>query len=294
MCCCEWQAHGTAQHGTAQHGTAQHGTARHSCAGMADGEYIDVLDIYAHVRGAIALRSEWTRPLSEVFTQQYVPSDVPRDEIVAEFAHQNEFNTCDLTERLSKVITLIDLLKFYSTCSKLAMAQPNKLIFVVSNVDIPHSLSVLEGLFALRLSLLAGSFCIFLRDRKNATRKQKALMRTQVYDLCLWQADNIVLLSSTDADEMRRKLNGLVDECSICLEPLINQAHGTIVYPYRCEHAFHSSCVHECTACPLCRNHWKPRRAVFELRRGGGEGGGGDHTSRSIIHADADSSGSAI
>ena len=90
-------------------------------------------------------------------------------------------------------------------------------------------------------------------------------MRTKVYDLCLWQADNIVLLSNNTADDMRRKLNDLVYECSICLEALTDQTNGSIVYPYRCEHAFHSYCVKECTECPLCRNKWKLHRTAFEL-----------------------------
>ena len=92
-------------------------------------------------------------------------------------------------------------------------------------------------------------------------------MRTKIYDLCLWQADNIVLLSNNTSDEMRRKLNDLVSECSICLEALVDQTNGSIVYPYRCEHAFHCFCVQECTECPLCRNKWKPHRTVFKLSK---------------------------
>ena len=64
---------------------------------------------------------------------------------------------------------------------------------------------------------------------------------------------------------MRRKLNDLLAESSICLEQLTDMVNGCIVYPFRCEHAFHARCMQRCTECPTCRNKWKPRRTVFEL-----------------------------
>ena len=148
----------------------------------------------------------------------------------------------------------------------MAAAKPKTLFFVLPNVNVPHSLTVLEGLFALRASMLAGSFRIFFRDRSGATKKEADLMRSRMYDMCLWQSDNIVLLVNNNADEMRRKLDDLVTECSICLEPLTDIAHGSIVYPYRCQHAFHSFCVQKCHECPLCRTAWKSRKTVFNLR----------------------------
>lgn len=232
---------------------------------MSDGTAITVPDIYALLRESIAREPKWTQSISAVFDQQYTPSDVQHSRIIAEFAHKNDFQMCDMTPRLSKVQSMSDLVKLYSTCSKLALAQPKTLFYVLPDMDTPHSLSVLEGLFALRLSLLAGSLRIFFRDRKDATPKERGLMRTKVYDLCLWQSDNIVLLSNNTENEMRRKLSDLVVECSICFESLTDISHGSIVYPYRCEHAFHSLCVQECTECPLCRNNWKPRRTVFRL-----------------------------
>lgn len=234
---------------------------------MSDGTAITIPDIYALLRESIAKDSRWTDIISTVFNQQFIPSDVQRGKIIADFARDNNFQMCDMTTKLSRIQSMTDLIKFYSTCTRLALAQPNTLIFVISNVDVPHSLTVLEGLFALRSSLLAGSFRIFFRDRQNATRKEKQLMRTQVYDVCLWQADNILLLNNNTEHEMIRKLNDLVVECSICLDPL---AHGSIVYPYRCGHAFHSCCVQKCTECPLCRNNQKPRRIVFQLFDGTG------------------------
>lgn len=234
-----------------------------------DGEAVEIADLYHSLRHRVASDSRWSQPISETFNQQYVPSDIPCAQIISGFAHEHEFEMCDMTSKLSKIVTMADLLKFYSTCSKLAMAKPRVLLFVLASVDVPHSLTVLEGLFALRGSLLAGNFRIFFRDRRNATSKEKQVMRTKVYNLCLWQADNILLLSNNDADEMRRKLNDLVCECSVCLEALTSLANGSVVYPFRCEHAFHSSCVKDCTTCPLCRNRWKPRRVVFRLSEDG-------------------------
>ena len=231
---------------------------------MQDAYAVESKDIYDELRATIATQPQWSQPLADVFTQEYAP--LPRKEIIADFARENSFEVCDLTDRLSRVVTMTDLLKFYSTCSKLAIARPQTLLYVVPTLDAPHSLSVVEGLFALRASLLAGNFCIFFRDRKGATKKERTLMRTRVYDLCLWQSDNLVLLSNNTDDEVRRKLCDIVRECSICLDPLTDQANGTIVYPYRCGHAFHSDCVQECKECPLCRTPWKGRATVFMLR----------------------------
>ena len=236
-----------------------------SGSGPAVGAATTVQDIYAELRETISSDSRWSRLLSQVFNQEFVPSNVPRADIVAEFARDNGFHLCDMTTRLTKVQSMSDLVKFYSTCTKLALAQPKTLYFIVPDVDASHSLCVLEGLHALRASLLAGSFSIFFRDRTNATTAQMKVMRTRKYDLCLWQADNIVLLSNCTEHEMRRKLNDLVAECSICLEYLTDMVNGSVVYPFRCEHAFHSRCVQTCAECPECRNKWKPGRTVFKL-----------------------------
>jgi len=231
-----------------------------------DGDAGTVLDIYDALRGGMAGDARWSTPISEIFNQQYAPGDVPCDQIIADFARENAFDMCDMTDKLSNVVTMADLVKLYSTCSKLAIAKPKMLFFVLAKLQAPRSMSVLEGLFALRAALIAGNLSVFFRERKNVTKKEKQLMRTRAYDLCLFQSDNIVLLSNNTADEMRRKLNDLVAECSICLEPLTDVKGGSIVYPFRCEHSFHSSCAQECHECPLCRNSWAAKRTVFELR----------------------------
>lgn len=206
----------------------------------------------------------WSQHISKVFNQQYVPG-LPCDPIIADFARHNNFEMHDLTQQLTKVITLSDLVKFYSTCSKLAVAKPRTLFFITAKVEISNSLSVLEGIFALRASLLAGSFRIFFRDYKNATKKERKTMRSKVYDLCLWQSDNILLSSNSSDIEIMRRLEELVSECCICLEQLTDEQHGSVVYPFRCEHAFHSSCVKMCSECPVCRNSWKADRVVWNL-----------------------------
>jgi hypothetical protein len=230
-----------------------------------DGTAIKVTDIYDMFRHCLSTQSRWCIPIPEVFHQQFSPNGVQCVDVVAGFAREHKFETYDMTDRLSKIHTMADLVKFYSTCCKLALSKPNTLFFVAPTLDVPHSLTVVEGLFALRASLIAGSLHIFFRDRKNATPREKELMRTRVYDLFLWQADNIVLLSNNTTDEMRRKLSDLVTECSICLEPLTDTTHGSITYPYRCEHAFHCMCVEACTECPLCRNAWKSKKIVYRV-----------------------------
>lgn len=228
-----------------------------------DGKMSHVADLFSMLRASMT-QPCWSQPISMVFNQQYVP-DVPCDPIIADFARHNNFEMHDLTQQLTKVITMSDLVKFYSTCSKLAVAKPKTLFFITAKVEIPNSMSVLEGLFALRASLIAGSFHIFLRDYKNANKKERKCMRCKVYNMCLWQSDNILLSSNSNAIEIKRRLEELISECGICLEQLTDEQHGTIVYPFRCAHAFHCVCVKKCTECPMCRNRWKADGVVFNL-----------------------------
>ena len=57
-----------------------------------DGEAA-IVDVYAQLRdsGSLSNDPRWLQPLSEVFNQQFVPSDVPSEKIIADFAKQNHF-----------------------------------------------------------------------------------------------------------------------------------------------------------------------------------------------------------
>lgn len=241
---------------------------------MSDGQVnIAMTDIYASIK-PVMNEKRWRQPIEAYFSHSYNPLDpcAVRD-IIQEFASQHDFATHDMTVPLckDKVRTMEDLVKLYSTCAKLAMAKPRTLFFIVPDLEIPNSLSVVEGLFALRTSLLCSSFNVFFQDKRRATAKEKKLIRGRRFkrfNLVLFQDDNIASLSNHTLPEIRRQLEDLVAECSVCLELLTDINHGAINYPFECMHAFHDKCVASCKECPKCRTTCKMKGVVtFEMAR---------------------------
>ena len=223
---------------------------------MLDGSIgTDPIDIYAAMKPFMT-EVRWKQPIEAYFSHAYNPLD-PCDVggIIQEFASHHDFAVHDMTARLckDKIRTMEDLVKLYSTCAKLAVAKPRTLFFIVPNLEIPNSLSVVEGMFALRASLVCGSFNVFFQDKRNATNKEKKCMRGRCFNLVLFQDDNIASLSNKTIPEIHRQLEDLVAECPICFELLSDIKHGAVNYPFECGHAFHDKCVVECKECPNCR-----------------------------------------
>jgi hypothetical protein len=240
---------------------------------MLDGSIgTDPIDIYALMKPSMT-EDRWKQPIEAYFSHAYNPLD-SRDVCgaIQEFASQHGFAVYDMTAQLckDKIRTMEDLVKLYSTCAKLAVAKPKTLFFIVPNLEIPNSLSVVEGLFALRMSLMCGSFAVFFRDKRGATIKEKKVMRGRCYNLVLFQDDNITSLSNNTIVEIRRQLDDLVAECPICFELLCDINHGAVNYPFECGHAFHDKCVAECKECPNCRTTRRMKGVVtFNMARVG-------------------------
>ena len=238
---------------------------------MADGAIsITPRDIYADLR-PVMKDSRWKKSLETYFCHAYHPLDPHKvGDVIQEFASQHGFAVYDMTARLHKTRTMTDLVKLYSTCVKLAMAKPMTLFFIAPNLEIPFSLNVVEGLFALRTSLVTGSFNIFFQDRSDASDKEKKCMRGKCFNLVLFQDDNITTLSNNTVPEIHRQLECLVSECPICLELLCDINHGALSYPFECSHAFHHTCVVNCKECPTCRTKHRMKGVVtFEMKRVG-------------------------
>lgn len=208
-------------------------------------------NLYASLRGHHQTDLRWKQPIAKVFCQEYTPRDSEDTiSLVQTFARDHGFDIEDRSKNLGQVQTVADLLKLYSVLVKLAIGRPKTLFVLVPVVEVPTSLSVLEGMYALRMALLAGDFDILFRTSKTN------LTRTRRYDLCLFQADNIVLASHQTSAELRRTLEDLVSECPLCLEPLTDDSCGQIVIPFKCRHAFHNRCIATLkreSGCPTCR-----------------------------------------
>ena len=237
---------------------------------MADGMvFTSVTDLYAILKPHILNDSRWGEPIEAFFHQEYNPLD-PGDihDVIKEFASQHSFELHDMCAHLPRTRTVTDLAKLYSTCVKLAMAQPNKLFFMVPQLELPHSLNVVEGFFALRTSLTSGSFNVLFKNKRKATVKEKQCMRAKCFNLVLFQDDNVVTVSNNTVAEIRRHLDDLIGECPICLEPLADINCGAIAYPFKCGHAFHDACVTACQECPTCRTTHKMKgRVQFNTTR---------------------------
>ena len=236
---------------------------------MADGSIGKVMDIYNAIKPRMK-EDRWKQPIEAYFSHPYDPLN-PCDvgSTIQEFASQHGFDIHDMTARLckDKIRTMEDLVKLYSTCVKLALVKPRTLFFMVPNLEIPNSLSVVEGLFALRTSLVCGSFNVFFQNKRNATNKEKKCMRGRCFNLVLFQNDNITSLSNNTISEIRRQLEHLVAECPICFELLSDIDNGAINYPFECGHAFHHKCVSECKECPNCRTTRRMKGVVtFEVK----------------------------
>lgn len=228
-----------------------------------------VTDIYHLLKPLMTDKNKWEQPIERYFHHGYDPMD-PRDigASIHAFATEYGFAIYDMTPQLHKTRTMKDLVKLYSTCVKLAQAQPKTLFFMVPNLEIPNSLSVVEGFFALRASLLAGSLNVFLQNKRDATKKEKKCMRGRCYNLVLLQSDNIITLSNNTILEIRRQLENLVADCPICLEKLSDEKYGAVYYPFECGHAFHDLCVSQCKECPTCRETKMMKGIVtFEMKR---------------------------
>lgn len=234
---------------------------------MADGTMFDTIDIYASLLHHMS-DDRWKQPIERYFHHSYSPLDPDEiDDTIQKFASQHGFVLYDMTERLHGIRTMVDLVKLYSTCVKLALLKPKTLFCIVSNLRFPKSLSVMEGLFALRKYLVSGSLNVLFKKKGGATDKEKKCMHGRCYDLVLFQSDNIVTLSNNTIPEILRQLECLVTECPICLERLTDIDYGSINYPFACGHAFHYQCVGQCNECPTCRTTHKMKGVVtFELK----------------------------
>jgi hypothetical protein len=235
---------------------------------MADGTIrIETIDIYASLLHHMS-DDRWKESIETYFHHSYSPLDP--DEIcdtIQKFASQHGFALHNMTERLHSIRTMVDLVKLYSTCVKLAMVKPKTLFFIVSNLYFPKSLNVMEGLFALRQHLITGSFNILFNMKRGATDKEKRCMHGRCYDLVLFQGDNIITLSNNTIPEIYRQLECLVAECPICLERLSDVDYGSVHYPFACGHAFHHQCVADCKECPSCRTAHRMKGIVtFEMK----------------------------
>lgn len=226
------------------------------------------IDIYAMMK-PLMTEERWKQRIEAYFSHSYNPLD-PRDVsgTIQEFASQYGFAVHDMTARLDNIRTMEDLVKLYSTCAKLAVSKSKTLFCLVPDLEIPNSLSVVQGLFALRASLVCGSFNVFFQDKRGATKKEKEVMRGRCFNLVLFQDDNIMSLSNNTILEIRRQLDDLVVECPICFELLCDINHGAVNYPFECGHAFHDKCVAECKECPNCRTSRKMKGVVtFQVVR---------------------------
>jgi hypothetical protein len=225
-------------------------------------------DIYAELLPLIN-DHRWNQSIDTYFYYAYDPHDPDETEkVIQKFALSHGFELYNMTARLDKIRTMVDLVKLYSTCVKLAISKPKTLFFMVPNLEFSNSLSVVEGLFTLRKSLVSGSLNVFFKDKREATTNEKKCMRGGRYDLVLFQDDNIVTLSNNTMLEIHRQLECLVAECPICFELLSDINYGAINYPFACGHAFHHQCVAMCTVCPTCRTIHKAKRVVnFEMKR---------------------------
>ena len=221
---------------------------------MPRGVLVEEQNLYRSLLGHIQRDpARWDRPVHAVFCQEYAPQDPDETRgVLREFADEHGFELEDRTAKLGHVRTVRDVLKLYQVLVQLATMRPGTLFFVVPDVHMPTSLSVVEGLYALRLSMLAGDLDVFLR---NAPKTE--LTRTRRYDLVAFQSDNIVLAANQSRSELSRSLADLVGECPVCLEPFTDASCGPIVYPFRCRHALHHPCFKQAykatDACPTCR-----------------------------------------
>jgi hypothetical protein len=225
-------------------------------AGAPRGVLVAEQDLYRTLRGHMQ-HADWDRPVCDVFCQEYKPRDADATRaVLVEFADKHEFELDDRTSTVGRVRTVRDVVKLYSVLVRLATKCPRTLFVVLPDAEVPASLSVVEALFALRTALLAGDTGIFLRTARK-TKLTRKLTCARRYDLCAFQADNIVLAANQTCHELARSLADLVAECPLCLELLTDASRGQIVCPFRCRHAFHHTCIQEATRrhreCPVCR-----------------------------------------
>ena len=221
-------------------------------------------DLYQSLSHHFNKDTRWRQSVHTVFCQEYAPRDPDQTrDLLKRFASEHGFEPEDRTTKLNSVHTVCDVLKLYSVLVRMAILRPNVLFFVLPDVQVPASLSVVEGLYALRMALVVGDIDIFLRKAPKTH-----VTRTRRYDLCAFQADNIVLSSNQTWGELLRSLEDLVGECPMCLDQLTNVTCGLIVYPFKCHHAFHHDCIKQVmgadgeAACPTCREVHKAKGVV--------------------------------
>lgn len=231
-----------------------------------DGIATAVDNIYISLSHVRAADSRFKDQLATHFNQEYEPHDVGRvHAIIREFATLNGFAVHDLNQQVARTCTVDDLIKLYSTCVKLAMGQPMTLFYLAPDIASPHSLTVLEGLFAVRATLLSGRINILFRDRRGSSKMEIKCMRHKQYNICLFQNDNLILLNNCTMLEIKRELDVLITECPICLESLVDVTNGQIQKPSKCGHSFHQGCARKLVACPVCRETRMMREVGFTL-----------------------------
>jgi hypothetical protein len=187
-------------------------------------------------------------PIESVYNTEYNEPGPFVIETLTEFAKTNNFTLNNCEKWIGKIKTVRDVIKFHRKICEIAKLKKNDLFYIIPNIEIPNSLSVVEGLFAVQAFVDSKGDPFYLFKQKYGQKQLSAIkkeyLKTRNFQVFIFQNDNYLSATNSDPSRLRQQLKTLVDECPVCFEPFVD-AH--VIYPFKCNHGIHHLCYLELT-----------------------------------------------